>query len=141
MKQRLLALPNTPFVQHAQYFYYETPEGIQIQIDVTPEFQSPYMPAAATKLQDIPVGGVPYISPTDLMVFKIFSCGLRAQAVKKRTDAADAEQVLTMMTEHSSLKLTSAQRAIVEPCIADMVAHGSKDDKWWREQLGLPVKK
>ncbi|KAL9123826.1 MAG: hypothetical protein Q9217_006783 [Psora testacea] len=137
VKQRLLALPNSPFIQQAQFFYHKTPGGSHIQIDITPEWQSPYMPAAAVKLRDLPAGAIPWISETDLVVFKMNSCGLRAQTSKKRTDAADARALLEKLTVHASLNLTSAQRAIVEPCIKDVVAHGTKTKAWWRERLGL----
>jgi len=40
VKQKLLiALPNSPFIQQAESFYYQTPSGFQIQIDITPEWQ------------------------------------------------------------------------------------------------------
>lgn len=96
------------------------------------------MPAAARKLKDIPKGTVPYISIVDLIVFKINSCGLRAQGSKKRRDALDAGNLLDKETQASPLSLTSAQKAIVEPCIVDVVAHGGHSEKWWRERLGLP---
>lgn len=97
------------------------------------------MPAAAVKLRDLPAGAIPWISATDLVVFKINSCGLRAQTSKKRTDAADAQALLEKLTVHGSLNLTAAQRAIVELCIQDVVAHGTKSKAWWRQRLGLPA--
>lgn len=36
VKNKLLALPNSPFVQQAQYYYYKDPQGNYIQIDTTP---------------------------------------------------------------------------------------------------------
>ncbi|KIX02795.1 uncharacterized protein Z518_08737 [Rhinocladiella mackenziei CBS 650.93] len=139
VKQRLLALPNSPFVQQAQFFYYKTPSGPHIQIDITPQWQSPYMPATAAKLRDLTAGAIPYISATDLVVFKMNSCGLRPQTSKKRTDAADAQALLEKLTVQASLKLTNAQKAIVEPSVDDVVAHGTKTMMWWREHLGLPT--
>ncbi|EQB51598.1 hypothetical protein CGLO_08849 [Colletotrichum gloeosporioides Cg-14] len=136
VKQRLLSLPNSPFIQQAQFFYYKH-GSTYIQIDITPQWQSPYMPTAALEVRTVPNGVIPYISPSDLIVFKINSCGLRAQAAKKRTDAADAQALLEFATKSSALSLTSAQRAVVEPCIADVVTHGSKKEKWWKERLGL----
>lgn len=95
------------------------------------------MPAAAAELKDIPENVIPYISPTDLIVIKINSCGLRPQEKKKRTDATDAEALLEREALHSPLSLTSAQQAMVEPCIADVVMHGKHPEQWWRERLGL----
>ena len=97
------------------------------------------MPAAAVKLRDLPAGAIPWISAIDLIVFKINSCGLRAQAQKKRTDATDAQVLLERLTLNGSLNLAAAQRAIVEPCIQDVVAHGTKSKAWWRQRLGLPA--
>ena len=97
------------------------------------------MPAAAVKLRDLPADAIPYISPTDLVVFKMNSCGLRALPSKRRTDAADAQALLEGLTVHGSLSLTDAQRAIVEPCINDVVVHGTRTETWWRERLGLPA--
>ena len=101
--------------------------------------QSPYMPAGATELRDLPTGVIPCISETDLIVFKMNSCGLRALTSKKRVDAIDAETLLELPTVQTPLSLTDAQRAIVEPCIRDVVAHGTKTEEWWREHLSLPA--
>ncbi|KAF2459309.1 hypothetical protein BDY21DRAFT_337915 [Lineolata rhizophorae] len=139
IKQKLLTLPNSPFVQLAQVFFYKIPGGPNVQLDITPEWQSPYMPAAAVKLKDIAANAIPYISPTDLIIFKINSCGLRSQGVKKRTDAVDAETLLARETLHSPLTLTSTQQAIVAPCIVDVVTHGRQSEQWWRQRLGLPT--
>ncbi|KAK1729322.1 uncharacterized protein BDZ83DRAFT_50569 [Colletotrichum acutatum] len=136
IKQKLLSLPNSPFVQQAQFFYYKQGTTL-VQVDITPGWQSPYMPAAATEIGRIPHGSVPYISPTDLIVFKINSCGLRAQVNKKRTDALDAVTLLELETRNGPLTLNSAQRAVVEQCIADVVAHGPKNAQWWKQRLGL----
>lgn len=37
---------------------------------------------------------IPYISPTDLTVFKIMSCGLRTEVHERRVDANDAWSLL-----------------------------------------------
>lgn len=39
VKQKLLRLPDSPFVQYAELFYYKNPRGQQIQIDITPHSQ------------------------------------------------------------------------------------------------------
>jgi hypothetical protein len=39
VKNTLLTLPDSPFVQQAQYFYYQNPEGNYIQVDITPVWQ------------------------------------------------------------------------------------------------------
>lgn len=39
VKQKLLKLPESRFVQHAQFFYYKSPSGQHIQIDIVPSWQ------------------------------------------------------------------------------------------------------
>jgi hypothetical protein len=102
-------------------------------------FQSPYMPTEAQRLSEIPAGSVPFISQVDLFIFKMNSCGLRAQEGKKRIDALDAMYLLEDMA--SPLRLTAEQQAIVEPCIADVVAHTETTEDWWRQRLGLSVQR
>ncbi|KAI9652038.1 MAG: hypothetical protein M1829_001975 [Trizodia sp. TS-e1964] len=135
VKQKLLNLPSSPFMQQAQYFYYKNPYGSYIQVDITPGWQSPYMPAAAERLDRIPNGTAPCISQTDLIIFKICSCGLRSQVAKRRLDAADSQTLLENMPY--ALRLTPEQQAIVEPCIADVVAYGTETAEWWKQRLGL----
>jgi len=97
------------------------------------------MPDTAKLLEKIPPGRVPYISPTDLIVFKICSCGLRAEHTKRRTDARDTEKLLEMEAAHKPLRLTSDQKALVEPCIADVVQYGQRAEQWFRVKLGIPT--
>ncbi|RMZ78132.1 hypothetical protein DV738_g3992, partial [Chaetothyriales sp. CBS 135597] len=127
VKEKLLALPDSPFIQQAQLFYYKTPSGSL----------SPYMPAAARKLRDLPLGTVPYISAVDLAVFKIYSCGLRAERSKRRTDAFDAENLIAELTRQGPLSLTNEQRSAVEKGLDDVPAYGGKSKEWWKEKLGL----
>ena len=100
-------------------------------------FQSPYMPSTAQTLSQIPAGSVPFISQIDLFIFKMNSCGLRAQDAKKRTDALDAVSLLRDLP--LPLRFTAEQLAIIEPCIKDVVAHGTKTEDWWKQRLGLAV--
>lgn len=99
------------------------------------------MPAGAVKLIDLPDNTIPYISSTDLIVFKIHSCGLRAQREKRRVDAKDAEALLSQLAVRSPLALTDRQKLEIEPCIADVVEYGSYSEAWWRQRLGMPVQK
>jgi hypothetical protein len=93
------------------------------------------MSSEARVLSQIPAGHVPFISQIDLLIFKINSCGLRVQVAKKRIDARDAQHLLQDMT--IPLRLTALQFAIVEPCITDVVVHGTKTQDWWKQRLGL----
>ena len=100
-------------------------------------FQPPYIPANAVKLKDLPANTVPYISIKDLVVFKVHSCGLRAQQGKRRTDANDAEALLSGATTQAPLALTDQQKELLKPCISDVVKYGSKSEGWWRQRLGM----
>ncbi|KAG0159428.1 hypothetical protein PDIDSM_6950 [Penicillium digitatum] len=50
VKDRLLAMPSSPFQQQAQLFFYKGVGGKLIQIDITPDWQSPYIPSAAVPI-------------------------------------------------------------------------------------------
>ncbi|OIW30824.1 hypothetical protein CONLIGDRAFT_679579 [Coniochaeta ligniaria NRRL 30616] len=137
VKTKLLALHNSPFIQQADYFLYNDHQGDPIQVDLTPAFQSPYLPAAAQRLDSIPAGSVPYISPTDLLMFKMHSCGLRGDADKREQDAKDAETLLGAMTTPPTL--THHQQQLAELNVADVVTYGTRSEDWWRRKLGLPL--
>nr|POF00351.1 hypothetical protein CFP56_77325 [Quercus suber] len=103
--------------------------------------QSLYLPVNAVKLKDLPENTVPYISAFDLILFKIHSCGLRAQLGKRIMDAQDAESLISSAAVTLPLTLTQWQKDQMEPCIADLVSYGSKNATWWRQHLGMPARK
>jgi hypothetical protein len=39
VKDKLLAMPSSPFQQQAQLFFYKSPNGKLIQTDITPDWQ------------------------------------------------------------------------------------------------------
>ncbi|EXJ79894.1 hypothetical protein A1O3_08179 [Capronia epimyces CBS 606.96] len=57
---------------------------------------------------------IPYISPTDLLVFKIFSCGLNRTSWQKDRDVHDAERLLEILADSKPLVLTTQQREAVK---------------------------
>ena len=89
------------------------------------------------RLRDIAPGNVPYISPTDLIVFKIFSCGLRPTANKRRVDAIDAQNLMLRFFSNSVVNLTGPQANLVSQGLGDLVAYGTMTEQWWRQHLGL----
>ncbi|KAK3312317.1 hypothetical protein B0H66DRAFT_595904 [Apodospora peruviana] len=97
----------------------------------------PYMPSEARKLRDIPDGTVPYISPTDLLVFKFKACSQRQEPIKRRTDVMDAETLVQRNVVPTPVNLTDQQKAAVERALPHVLSNGEKDQKWWRETLGL----
>ncbi|KAG5926250.1 hypothetical protein E4U42_003490 [Claviceps africana] len=137
VKSKLLALENSPFVQLAQVFMYQAPNGRKIQIGITHESSAPYFPEAAMKIKNVPNGKVPYISPTDLIVFKMFCCGRRLLMDKKRVDAMDAMDLVLYQNQVSKIELSPETRKIIEPCIDNVVKYGEKSKDWWRTQLGF----
>ncbi|KAK4154605.1 hypothetical protein C8A00DRAFT_14312 [Chaetomidium leptoderma] len=98
----------------------------------------PYLLSAAQEVQNIPANTVPYISLTDLIVFKFGSCGMRALPTKKEIDARDARALLGMAT--APLVLTPDQQAIVENALKDVMDNANSiiPRSLWRRRLGLP---
>ena len=86
---------------------------------------------------DYPDGHVSFISVIDLIIFKIHSCGLRAEKVKRSRDANDAEALLVEVIKEAPLTLTTAQADLVEIGIPDVVKNGKRNENWWRKRLGL----
>ncbi|KAG9231711.1 hypothetical protein BJ875DRAFT_506491 [Amylocarpus encephaloides] len=107
VKSGLLALPNSRFIERAQFFYYIAQSG-NIQIDMTPQGQSPYFPAAARALNTIASGTIPYISATDLI---------------KRLDVSDAEELLMQEIASGSLRLTPQQIVFVKEGLGRFQRH------------------
>lgn len=125
---RLISLPAGRFVPIPLYFleYWHINEVSQ----------SPYMPSAAAVISQIPTGSIPLISKIDLLIFKMFSCGLRAQASKSRADANDAAALLSRVLP-SPVQLTTEQRTMLEPFMGDVVTHSKMPEDWWRRHLGM----
>ncbi|KAF3000105.1 hypothetical protein E8E13_003629 [Curvularia kusanoi] len=136
IKTKLLALPNSPFKQLPPLFLYmDGPHLIQINIfNVT---QLPYLPSAATIVGATPSGFIPYISLTDLVVFKISACGLRPDDGKKQRHATDAYHLLNM--HQQALQLSTEQKAHIEPALWGVIINLTKktDKVWWNTKLGL----
>lgn len=99
--------------------------------------KSPYFPTAAKIISTIPNGTIPYISVTDLIVFKIHSFGLRAENVKKRRDALDAVVPLEQETKAGALGLTQEQKSSAKQGLGDVVPVSGKNTKWWSDRLGI----
>ncbi|KAM3490248.1 hypothetical protein MY3957_006487 [Beauveria namnaoensis] len=138
VKDKLLAMPSSPFQQRAQDFVFKAPNGKQIQIDMTPDWQSPYVPPAALPISDVQPGFLPYISELDLLVFKINCCGLRSTAVKKIRDAKDARILLEDIRSQGSISLSPLQKNAVLAGLEDVVKLTRGGDMaWWKSQLGL----
>ncbi|KAI1909472.1 hypothetical protein LOZ65_006521 [Ophidiomyces ophidiicola] len=129
VKAKLLQMPNSRFAEYAQLFVYKHPTGKNIQIDFTPEWQSAYVPAAATTIGTINTATLPYISPVDLLVLKINACGLRATTTKKVQDAQDALAVADMLTKLGPITLSNQQKGAARAGIQDVGTWGSRDFK------------
>ncbi|KAI1639603.1 hypothetical protein F4809DRAFT_638409 [Biscogniauxia mediterranea] len=143
VKKRLLEWPNASFVLRSQILYYQSPSGREVQIDISPEWLSPYLPDSARNVRDIPYGEVPYISLTDLIVFKLDSSGLRSNLVKKERDARDAAALVEyevgrrLSEARPPLQLSPKQEQVVEEALCDVAKCGAKEKVWWERHLGL----
>ncbi|KAK0117571.1 hypothetical protein ONS95_011907 [Cadophora gregata] len=90
VKKTLLSLHPARFEQEAHVFYYQLPNAPLIQVDMCPSWMLRYPPVFFPIINQIPAGVVSYISPTELLTYKIYSCGLRADNAKRGVDAVDA---------------------------------------------------
>lgn len=74
-------------------------------------------------------------------MFKINSCGLRAQRAKRRTDAGDAEALLSQAVAKLPLTLTDRQKSQLELALDSVIEHSRQDEDWWRARLGMQARK
>ncbi|CAG8380360.1 hypothetical protein DTO003C3_2557 [Penicillium roqueforti] len=137
VKDRLLAMPSSQFQQQAQLFFYKGVGGKSIQIDITPDWQSPYVPSAAVPISAARSNALPYISELDLLVFKINCCGLRPTPAKKLRDATDARTLAEDLCSRGSINLTSAQKIAVLQGLDDVAQLSRRDKSWWVAKLAL----
>ncbi|KAI1093210.1 hypothetical protein F5B19DRAFT_167741 [Rostrohypoxylon terebratum] len=140
LKKRLLERPDSPFIQRSQALFYRCPSGEEIRIDISPEWLSPYLPVSAVKVQDIGDDEIPYISLTDLIVFKLDSSGLRSNPAEKERDARDAAALVDLACSRSrrgSVDLTKKQEQVVEEALCDVARCGAREKRWWEEHMGL----
>ncbi|KAI1270332.1 hypothetical protein F5Y18DRAFT_421824 [Xylariaceae sp. FL1019] len=161
MKKKLLERPQSPFFLRQHALFYQSPSGWNIQIDISPEWLSPYFPQTARSIHDIPYGEVPYISLIDLIVFKLDSSGLRSSPIKKERDARDAAALVDHeIAQHSTdpystpdsnanskpqsdhamcavVQLSPRQEQVVEEALCDVVRCGHREKSWWESRLGL----
>ncbi|KAE8371069.1 hypothetical protein BDV26DRAFT_149522 [Aspergillus bertholletiae] len=137
VKDKLLAMPSSPFQQQAQLFFYRSSNGKHIQVDITPDWQSPYLPSAAVPISAVRPGSLPYISEIDLLIFKINSCGLRPTPAKKLRDATDARSLADDLSSKGLIVLSSTQKSAVLQGLDDVVRLSGKDRAWWKSKLAL----
>ncbi|KAJ5257473.1 hypothetical protein N7524_009029 [Penicillium chrysogenum] len=137
VKDRLLAMPSSQFQQQAQLFFSKGVGGKSIQIDITPDWQSPYVPSAAVPISAARSNALPYISELDLLVFKINCCGLRPTPAKKLRDATDARTLAEDMCSRGSINLTPAQKSAVLQGLDDVAQLSRRDKSWWMAKLAL----
>ncbi|KAK2873712.1 hypothetical protein FQN49_002151 [Arthroderma sp. PD_2] len=137
VKSKLLQLPGSPFAEFAQLFVYNHPGGKRIQIDFTPDWQSAYVPAAATAINMVNPTALPYISPQDLLALKVSSCGMRPTLLKRTRDASDAQAIAESILVQGPINLTAAQKAAIQGGIEDVIQFSSRDAAWWKNILQL----
>ncbi|OJD24744.1 hypothetical protein ACJ73_03899 [Blastomyces percursus] len=135
VENKLLVLPNTPFQQLAQIFYYRLPNGKSIQIDMTPD----WLVGVAVPITSVQPGSLPYISALDLLVFKINCCGLRPNSTKKIRDATDARTLVDDLRSKGPIILPPTQKNAVLQDLDDVARFSGKDKAWWNAQLRSPL--
>ncbi|EQL37418.1 hypothetical protein BDFG_01030 [Blastomyces dermatitidis ATCC 26199] len=120
VKTKLLQMLNSSFAEFSQFFVYKHPSGKNIQIDFTPEWQSAYMPAAATMISLINSTNLLYITLLDLLTLKINICDMCPTAAKKSHNVQDTLTVVEMLLKHDLIVLTHDQKETVHVNIKDI---------------------
>lgn len=88
------------------------------------------------KVRDTHEGTVPYICQANVVVFKIWSCGIRPILENKETDRDHAKKLL--QTFDGPLDLSSEQKTAVEEGLPDLLRlEKLTEETWWRKSLGL----
>ena len=72
------------------------------------------------KVNDLVVGTVPYILPKDMLIFKIYRCGIRAVALKRTRDAVDGEKLVEELTSAGPICLSAQQTRIANSQLAEL---------------------
>lgn len=89
-------------------------------------------------IKDIPDGNIPYLKRIDLIVYKIYSCGLRSDTAKSQIDAMDAETLLKKEVESNGrVVLQGTQLSHVHNSLPAILQYSNNDKKWWMINLGL----
>ncbi|KAF6811253.1 hypothetical protein CSOJ01_05811 [Colletotrichum sojae] len=92
MKQKLLSLPGSPFVQEARGFFYNH-GGNRVRVEITAAWQSSHMPAGALEIGNVQGGNLPYLSRADLKEYRNFYVKYGAEVTRGYAGAKDADLV------------------------------------------------
>ncbi|KAF7512465.1 hypothetical protein GJ744_001400 [Endocarpon pusillum] len=139
VKERLVAIPNSPFIQQADFFRYIHPQsGKRIQVDFVADWMAPHLENKAVPLGSLSSGTIPWLNETDLLVCKIDACGERAETDKRVQDAGDAIALTRDLTRGGhNLHLSNVQTGIVINGLDDLVRYSGQEKAWWEQKLGL----
>ncbi|KAI1181128.1 hypothetical protein F4777DRAFT_3299 [Nemania sp. FL0916] len=137
VKKTLLAQGKGAIVSKAQAIFYKHPSGWAIEIKITPEWLCPFFPCSAQVLADIET--LPYISLTDLVVFKADACGVHESTAGRQKEAYEASILLQVISEHSPLRLDDLKMDKVGAALDMLVAYSPPeiDRRWWERRLGI----
>ncbi|RAL09878.1 uncharacterized protein BO97DRAFT_472175 [Aspergillus homomorphus CBS 101889] len=133
----LITVQGAPASQQAEFLVYNSGNGKVIQIDMCPIDLPLYLPSAAVPISSISTGNLPYISELDLLVFKIYSCGMRPTTAKKNCDASDAERILRDLSLKGPIVLSPVQKTAVSKGLDDLATYSRKHKTWWLAKLGM----
>jgi hypothetical protein len=64
---------------------------------------------------------------------------VNAGSVISRTEGRSTRPLRPLCRSQAKYVGRRQQLAIFEPCIRDLVAHGGKNEDWWKQHLGLAV--
>ncbi|KAI1292389.1 hypothetical protein F5Y03DRAFT_375973 [Xylaria venustula] len=119
-------------IENDRGLFYKSPAGWVIEVKITPVWLCPYLPDVGD------IKKPPYISLSDLFVFKADACGLHESDASKYREAADACALLELASEHSHLKLNDEKMQKVDEALDTLVEYSPPGSgrKWWEMRLG-----
>ncbi|KAL1850886.1 hypothetical protein Plec18170_006723 [Paecilomyces lecythidis] len=138
MKAALLRNFATAFKQIGPVFCfteYDEDKEIYTALDFIPKAVVPYIPSEATPLSEIDLEYIPFISVSDLILFRIHSCGIRPCRIKSENDAREAEELTKLLTEEESWVLARDQKLVLRDEIGSVIQYGTKGIDWWENKL------
>lgn len=74
---------------------------------------------------------------TDLLAFKINSCGLRPTVLKRVLDAQDAVTIVNTLSANGRVSLDTTQRAAIRQGLDTVMSETGTDYAWWNSRVDL----
>lgn len=83
---------------------------------------------------------LPYLSLTDVLIFKIYFCSMRGLPEKRQQDASNAMAVVEFFQSNAAampIWLSPEQRQAATEALLSFSPYSEKGERYWRRVLGL----